>query len=102
MSDTAENTWRLRRERLDGVIDSARAQVAAEGLQLVVDVDPAEEPSPAAAWHWHLTCVAGDVEVDVIASQDLAMFSIEDDGGRFEIEADPVTFPEVLARRLLR
>ena len=102
VSDTPDNTWRRRRERLDRVIDIARAQVAAERLRLVVDVDPAEEPGPAAVWNWHLTCIAGNVEIDVIASQDLASFSIEDDGGRFEIEADSVTFPDVLTRRLLR
>ena len=102
VSDTPENAWRPRRERLDGLIDSARAQVATEGLRLLVDVDPVEEPSPAAVWHWHLTCTAGNVEIDVIASQDLARFSIEDDSDRFEIEADSATFPDVLARRLLR
>jgi hypothetical protein len=102
VSDTAGNMWGLWRERLDVVIDSARAQVAAEGLQLLVQVDPTEEPSPAAVWNWHLSCIAGNVEVDVIASQDLARFAIEDDSGRFEIEADAVTFPEVLTRRLLR
>lgn len=90
------------RERLDVVIDSARAQVAAEGLQLLVQVDPAEEPGPAAVWNWHLTCIAGTVEVDVIASQDLTTFAVEDDSGRFEIETDTATFPEALARRLLR
>ncbi|WP_434450021.1 hypothetical protein [Lentzea sp. E54] len=102
MSDTAENMWALWRECLDVVIASARTRVAAEGLELLVEVDPTEEPSPAAVWSWHLTCVAGDVEVDVIASRDLAAFAIEDDSGRFEIEADSVTFAEVLARRLLR
>jgi hypothetical protein len=102
VSDTTESRWSLWRERLDVVIDSARAQVAAEGLRLLVQVDPAEEPSPAAVWNWHLTCIAENVEVDVIASQDLARFAIEDDSGRFEIEADTATFPEVLTQRLLR
>lgn len=101
MSDTAENMWSSMRERLDVVIDSARAQVAAEGLQLLVQVEPAEEPGPAAVWNWHLTCIAGTVEVEVIASQDLTTFAVEDGSGRFEIEADTATFPEVLARRLL-
>lgn len=96
-----QNTWSSRRERLDVVIGSARAELAAAGLRLLVQVDPAREPGPAAVWNWHLTCVAGDAEVDVIASQDLTSFAIEDDGGRFEIEADAATFPRALARRLL-
>lgn len=102
MSDTAENMWSLWRERLDVVIDRVRAQVPAEGLQLLVQVDPSEDPGPAAVWNWHLTCTAGNVEVEVIASQDLATFAIEDDSGRFEIEVDTATFPEELARQLLR
>jgi len=71
-------------------------------MLLFVQVDPSAEPSPAASWHWHLTCTAGDVEVDVIASPDLATFAIEDDGGRFEIEAGAADFPEALTRRLLQ
>lgn len=96
------SSWRSWRERLDVVIDDARAQVAAEGVRLLVQVDPGEEPPPSASWNWHLTCIAGKVEVDVIASQDLTHFAIEDDNGRFEIEADAAEFPEVLTRRLLR
>jgi hypothetical protein len=71
-------------------------------MQLFVQVDPSAEPSPVASWHWHLTCSAGDVEVDVIASPDLATFAIEDGGGRFEIEAGAAEFPEALTRRLLQ
>jgi hypothetical protein len=101
MSGTAADMWRSRRERLDAVIDRARDRAAAEGMQLFAQVDPGEEPSPAASWHWHLTCTAGDVEVEVIASPDLASFAIEDGGGRFEIEAGAAEFPEVLVATMI-
>ncbi|MFD1145558.1 hypothetical protein [Saccharothrix hoggarensis] len=102
MSEADVSTWRSRRERLDAVIDSARARVAAAGAELRVQVDPNEEPSPAVTWNWHITCTAEGIEVDVIASQDLAQFAIEDGSGRFEIETDAAGFPEVLTRRLLQ
>ncbi|WP_168200950.1 hypothetical protein [Allokutzneria sp. NRRL B-24872] len=53
------------------------------------------------SWNWHLTCAAGDAEIDVIASPDLEGFLLEDDSGRFEIEADASTLPDALAERLL-
>ncbi|WP_329792132.1 hypothetical protein V1227_09475 [Lentzea sp. DG1S-22] len=102
MSDTTENTWSWRRQCLDDVIDRVRAQVALRGVDLLVQVEPAEVPSAAAVWNWHLTCTAGDVEFDVIASQDLTSFVIEDNSGRFETEADAVTLPDVMTQRIIR
>ncbi|GGM92909.1 hypothetical protein GCM10011609_32960 [Lentzea pudingi] len=65
-----------------------------------MQVEPIERPGPAAVWNWHLTCTAGEVEFDVIASRDSAGFLVEDDGGRFEIESDAASLPEVLVQRI--
>lgn len=102
VTDTVENTWRQWRERLDVVIDAVRAHAAAQGVDLHVQVEPVEQPSPAAVWNWHLTCTAGEVEFDVIASQDLTGFLVEDDSGRFEIESDAAALPEVVVQRIVR
>lgn len=100
MSEAVTTIWSSGLKSVWRILEDARTQAASSGVELTFEVDPAEDPGPSVSWNWHITCTAGEFEVDMMASQDAARFFVEDDNGWFEIATNAQGLPGVLMTRL--